>query len=337
MRDLAHECIKAVAWRIPWVRNLYESRNALLAERDTLATRLQSGPKGSPFFHYHSILALEEIILRHALADVTPRPGYFVNFLGVAIDPKFVPGVLDRSEGQIEGPPIPANWHADIAEWGAALRAVELARDSFTVVELGCGWGCWLNNAGTAARRAGLAVHLIGVEGEESLLEFGRQACAINGFSKEQLELHQAIAASWSGIALCPKSDVAGAHWGLEPVFGATGAQRTAALASGKYRELPVIAIQDIVNSRDRVDLLHIDIQGGEADLIAGSTEIMNHKIAYVLVGTHSRQIEGRIMDTMLQEGWILEVERPAILTLNNGVPAVTVDGVQAWRNPRLT
>jgi hypothetical protein len=40
----------------------------------------------------------------------------------------------------VEGIPIPANWHADIAEWAAALRAVELAEETFTVVELGCGW-----------------------------------------------------------------------------------------------------------------------------------------------------------------------------------------------------
>jgi len=210
-------------------------------------------------------------------------------------------------------------------------------RDSFTVVELGCGCGIWLNNAGVAARRIGLAVHLIGVEGEGSLLEFARQTCTTNGFSKEQLDLHQGIAASWSGIALFPKSDAAGADWGLEPVFGATGAQRAKALASGKYTELSVIPIHELIDLRDRIDLLHIDIQGGEADLIAGSTETLNCKVAYVLVGTHSRQIEGRIIDIMLQEGWTLEVERSAILALNSGVPLVTVDGVQAWRNPRLT
>jgi hypothetical protein len=40
----------------------------------------------------------------------------------------------------VEPIPIPANWHADIAEWAAALRAVDLARGSFTMAELGCGW-----------------------------------------------------------------------------------------------------------------------------------------------------------------------------------------------------
>jgi hypothetical protein len=61
----------------------------------------------------------------------------------------------------------------------------------------------------------------------------------------------------------------------------------------------------------------------------------LNSKVAYIVVGTHSRQIEGRIMDTLLATGWILEIERPAILSLA-GAPVVTVDGVQGWRNPRL-
>ena len=30
------------------------------------------------------------------------------------------------------------------------------------------------------------------------------------------------------------------------------------------------------------------------------------------------------------------EIERPAIQTLDGDAPAVVVDGVQGWRNPRL-
>ena len=64
--------------------------------------------------------------------------------------------ILDGRAGEVEDMPIPANWHADIAEWAAALRAVELARGTFSMAELGCGWGCWMNNTGVAARAAGL-------------------------------------------------------------------------------------------------------------------------------------------------------------------------------------
>ena len=86
----------------------------------------------------------------------------------------------------------------------------------------------------------------------------------------------------------------------------------------------------------DRVDLLHIDIQGGEADLIRDCVALLNGKVAYIVVGTHSREIEGQIFATLRAAGWALEIERPAILSLANGIPQVTVDGVQGWRNLKL-
>lgn len=338
--SLLRELLRRSAMQVPQVRSLYQSRNLLLGERVELLReleRIKKNERGSPFYHYHSNIDLEEIIRRHAVGNISPRPGYLVNFLGVLIDPRYFPEILQDRAGTVEGAPIPANWHADIAEWGAALRAVDLARDSFTVIELGCGWGCWLNNTGVAARRAGLDVHLIGVEGDEGHLGFAREACAANGFAAEQLELHHGIATATSGFALFPRQERAGVQWGLEPVFGATEEQRKAAAASGKYDELPMVAMDDLAVRHKRIDLLHVDIQGGEADLIAGSLAALCAKVAYLLVGTHSRQIEGRIMQILLDAGWVLEVERPAILIMHEPTPIVYVDGVQGWRNPTLS
>ncbi len=192
--------------RIPPIRRLHASRNTLLAERNSLAEQLAaaSSPVSSPFFHYHASFDAQEIMRRHAAPDVKARPGLVVNFLGVAIDPKFFPHILEPRSGQIEAIPIPANWHADIAEWGAVLRAVDLARHSFTMIELGCGWGCWMNNSGVAARRAGLRVHLIGIEGDEAHLAFAREACEANGFSAEQVTLEARDRRRSPGIRAVP-------------------------------------------------------------------------------------------------------------------------------------
>ena len=233
--------------------------------------------------------------------------------------------------------PIPANWHADIAEWAAALRAVELAQRSFTVAELGCGWGCWMNNTGAAARAIGLDVHLIGIEADEGHIAFARQACAVNGFAPEQLTLHRGIAGPSSGWAIFPRQETAGEQWGLEPIFDASPQERAEAAASGTFDELPVIGLAELVGHRPRLDLLHIDIQGGEADLIEASRDVLDAHVAYLLVGTHSRQIEGRLMSCLLGTSWLLEIERPAILALGPDGPTTTVDGVQGWRNLTLS
>jgi hypothetical protein len=320
-----------IALRIPAIRQLYDSRNELLLERANWRSA-----DGSVFFHYNACFDPQAVIRHHAVANLKPSPGYLTNFLGVLIDPKYFPSILDERAGTVEEVPIPANWHADIAEWGAALRAVDLARETFTMIELGCGWGCWMNNTGCAARRRDLEVFLIGVEGDPGHIAFAQQAVAANGFEPSQLILHHGIAASSGGTALFPLQSHAGGSWGLAPIFGVSDAERARAVQTGSHQPLEMIPLAELAAPKSRIDLLHIDIQGGEADLIASSIALLSAKVAYLVIGTHSRQIEGKLFETLLGAGWKLEIERPALLLIESEGPTVTVDGVQGWRNPSL-
>ncbi len=292
--------------------------------------------RSGPFYYYNSMIDVEEIILRHAAPDVQPEPGVLVNYLGVKIDPKYLPGALSGAAGTLEGTPIPANWHADMAEWAAALRAVDLAQDTFTVAELGCGWGCWINNTGVAARRAGLKVQLIGVEGDEGHVQFAKDCCAANGFSPDQLTIYRGIAAATPGTALFPNAKTSGENYALEPVFAANSKQLKAARASGDYDELPMIPLAQVAGKHKKLDLLHIDIQGGEVELIKNSLKVLRERVAYMVIGTHSREIDGLLLGFLLADGWRLEVERPAIIALTDQGPRVDIDGVQGWRNMSL-
>jgi hypothetical protein len=148
--------------------------------------------------------------------------------------------------------------------------------------------------------------------------------------------LYHGIATASTGTALFPRQDVAGEEWGLEPLFEATEEEREAAIQSGEFDELPTISLADLISEGTKLDLLHVDIQGGEADLFESSRPVLDERVAYVLVGTHSRQIEGRLFTELLRANWRLEIERPAIINLGHGGPTVTVDGVQGWRNLAL-
>ena len=290
----------------------------------------------SPFFHYNSMIDCLAIICRHAVPNLLPSKEYLTNFLGAKIDTKVYPPLLAGREGQIEPIPIPANWHADISEWAAAFRAVELSGSRFSMIELGCGWGCWMINTGCAARRMGKESRLTGIEGDQEHIAMAKSALAANGFNPEQYRVVHGIAASESGFALFPVADDASVQWGSEPIIGASAEFMSRAVASGKFIQLPLVGLRDAAGGVERVDLLHIDIQGGEYAFLNSSISSLNEIVAYVLVGTHSRQIEGRIFDLMLSNGWRLEIERPALCQLNEHGPHVTVDGVQAWRNMRL-
>lgn len=348
-----------VGLRIPAIRRLHQSNDILLGERQALRAELTArvmdndvllgeqkalrteltarvlADVASRFFHYNTCFDPLAVMRHHAATNLLPRAGFLTNYLGVVIDPKFFPQLLLDRAGEVEAIPIPANWHADIAEWGAVLRAVDLATDRFTMIELGCGWGCWMNNAGVAARRAGLKTHLIGVEGDEGHIGFARESTAANAFLPEQVTLHRGIAAAEAGTALFPRQEQAGIAWGLEPIFGVNDALRDEAVASGKYDALPMVPLADLAAQHERIDLLHIDIQGGEANLIAGCLPTLCNLVAYIVIGTHSREIEGTLFGILLAAGWRLEIERPAILSLD-AAPIVVIDGVQGWRNPAL-
>ncbi len=335
MPGLPRAALQRLALMAPPIRRLHDSREQLLAERAILVAHFERHG-ASPFLHYKASFDAEAVLRRHAVPDLQPRAGYLTNFLGVAIDPKFYPGILDGRAGSVEAIPIPANWHADIAEWAMALHAGERARDRFTMIELGCGWGCWMNNTGVAARRLGLPVTLIGVEGDPGHIAYAHEAAAVNGFGAAEVTLHHGIAAAQAGSALFPRQRQAGADWGLEPIFHATQAQIRAAQDSSSHDALPMLPLASVIGSAPRIDLLHVDIQGGEAALVADCLDVLGARVATLLIGTHSRQIEGQLFERLLSAGWVLEIERPAILSVSATAATVTVDGVQGWRNPAL-
>lgn len=291
----------------------------------------------SPFVHFHARVPAVEIVRSHEDRGRKAREGYRVNYFGVAIPDVVLPQGARDIVPPVEVDPLPANWHADTAEFAAALRAVDLAKDTFTMIELGCGWGCWMNITGLCAKRKGLRVKLIGVEGDRHHLNFAETTLAANGLAPGEYSLVHGIAHAESGTAAFPQQNPGDDHWGLEPVFSSEAKKYRAALETGKYVELPMIGFRDLTADVARVDLLHVDIQGGERPLVESCINMFSEKVAYIVIGSHSREIEGALFETFLKAGWLLEIERPALLTLHETGPAVWVDGVEGWRNPRLT
>jgi hypothetical protein len=288
----------------------------------------------SPFFHYHASFDAIDTIQRHAVKGLQPDPDYLTNFLGVKIAPRYFPGILDGREGTVEPIPIPANWHADIAEWAFALRSVDMAKKPYRIIELGCGWGCWLNNTGAAARNKGHAVELIGIEGDKGHVRFANESLAANSFSPDEFSIVHGVAAPTRSKALFPVVENPGATWGSEPIFDATPEQIRKAERSGGYQTLEAYPLADLARG-EPVDLLHIDIQGGETDFVKSNFEDIDRHVSRMLIGTHSRVIEGDLMRFLLDKGWVLEMERPCIFGLNDGRPQIQVDGVQGWLNRR--
>jgi hypothetical protein len=289
----------------------------------------------SPFYHYAASFDALGTISRFVRKDLVAHPDFLTNFLGVKISPRYFLGILDGKEGHIEPVPIPANWHADIAEWAYALHAVEMSNKTFTVVELGCGWGCWLNNTGIAAKCIGLDVNLIGIEGDAGHVAFAFESLQENGFSKSEYRIIHGIAGPTRSKALFPNSDFSGRQWGLKPIFGATEKELNFARKTGSHQVLETYPLSEL-SQGNNINLLHIDIQGGETDFVRASFTEINTYVHRMLIGTHSRAIEGDLQRFMLDKGWLLEMDRGVLVEIIDGKPETRVDGIQGWLNPKF-
>lgn len=120
------DALRSLALSIPAIRRLHDGRDALPADRDGLLTHLQhcradllaaqSGlaaaksdsaailsHSASQLARHNNAFDVEKVVRRHAAPDVQPHAGCLTNFLGVLIDPKSFPQLLDGRDGQVEG------------------------------------------------------------------------------------------------------------------------------------------------------------------------------------------------------------------------------------------
>jgi hypothetical protein len=82
-----------------------------------------------------------------------------------------------------------------------------------------------------------------------------------------------------------------------------------------------------------------MDIQGFELKSIRASLDALQRKVRVLLVATHSRALEGGIIELLHGNGWRLMHEKPCKFTPgeNSELTALTyLDGTQVWVNTRF-
>jgi hypothetical protein len=289
----------------------------------------------NPLYTYYAAFDARKAILDAKPDLVEATQGTVTNFLGVKVPVQVMPSILSGLAGTIEPVPEPGNWHADIAEWAGALRSVAMAKDRYQIIELGCGWGCWINNMGVAAKARGLDVRLIGIEGDQKHLKDAEMTLALNGFDPSQYRLVHGVAGPTDGMAFFPKLGETNEVWGAEAIFYPDQTTADVLRTAGQYQELKCYTLPEL-SEGVVTDLLHIDIQGAEVAFIQSNLDSMRKTVRRVLIGTHSRVIDGQIMDILVKDGWELEIERPAIHEIVSGRPEIRIDGVQLWLNVKL-
>lgn len=340
-----------------YFRRAFSVPNTLAKLQERLATiesKVQFGPSTtggapSPELQVYPGYAPADALLfnEFALAPATPQPGFIIDFLGVRTRTASLFDTAKALDGQILGIPVPSDYHAEAVEWLGLLKSVKAAHGEYVAMELGAGWGPWLISGGAAARQKGIrTVRLCGVEGDQNHYDSMCQHFTDNGFNPQDHSLILAAVGVENGTARWPVVADPGNEWGLRPTGqeGEDAADRDLTAALGKrmssFIDVKVIALGELLAREPRWDLVHVDIQGGETKVLDAFRQELNQRVRYLIVGTHSRKIDGELIEIFHQEGWILEHEKPCRMIYNPDaadlVAMTIVDGTQVWRNPRV-
>ncbi len=281
--------------------------------------------------------------------DGPGQPGFYHDFLGVRTRLSYVNTVPAHFSGHVFGYPGPQTFslHSQ-AEWIGVLRSVLEAKERLVAFELGAGWGPWLVTAAVAARRRGIRdIRLVGVEGSTEHVAFMRQHLVDNDLSPEAHKIIHGVVGQKDGIALFPLLSDASVEWGAEAKFEQETSSQHFYERASQYlpwtkqkskpmNTVPCISLATLLADFDRVDIIHCDVQGAEADVISAAMSEMATTVRRIVVGTHSRMIEHRLFETFLGSGWRLEMEASCVFQIIDGRPYLLNDGEQVWTNPRL-
>jgi FkbM family methyltransferase len=107
------------------------------------------------------------------------------------------------------------------------------------------------------------------------------------------------------------------------------------------FIEVDILPLAELLEEQPEWDLVHLDVQGWEAALCAGCAEALTGRVRWMVVGTHSRVIDGEVIVAMRRAGWVLENEKPTRFTFDPSKASLELmtemDGIQIWRNPSRT
>jgi FkbM family methyltransferase len=246
----------------------------------------------------------------------------------------------EHLSGLVEEVPYLSSVYAEAIEWIGTIRAVDTAGEEFVTMELGAGWGPWIVASSVAARNRGIKnIRMIACEGDKGHVRYLQQHLQDNGFTEADCKIHYGVAAAQDGQAFFPMEGEN--NWGAEAVFVNDASELSEekmlpGLVAGHYIQTPAHSFKTIIGDEPRIDLLHVDIQGAEYDVLVTARKILQERVRWMMIGTHSRMIEAQLMQFLHEDGWILENEKPCKFNQMHGRLITHLDGAQVWRNPNI-
>lgn len=291
-------------------------------------------------YEIEDLLRLVRYRRRH---EDTITQGMYTDYFGIKTRVKYFTNEETHHDKVVPGFPFPDDGiHAESIEYLGTAKALEAsAGDAVTIVEMGAGYAPWLVFSAHVAKVLGKRnIQLVAVEAETARHELIKTHFQDNGLPLPGTEgpittriIHAAISNTRGTL-----------NFGSANLHDWGGALQT---GKGDYRGIdvapelvPSMLISDVLKELPMVDLLHIDIQGWEAKALTASIDEVCERVKYMLIGTHSRAIEGDLIELLRARGWKLMHEKPCQFHFNTDLEDISgatwQDGAQIWANPHL-
>ncbi|HTS49558.1 MAG TPA: FkbM family methyltransferase [Bryobacteraceae bacterium] len=281
-----------------------------------------------------------------------------IDFLGAKTRGQFIAGLYTHPTPTMLQTSYPGI-NEEYLEWIDLLESVVEARGSYTMIDLGAGFGRWGVRAAFALKQYNdqLPYRLIEVEAEPLVFKWMRLHFEDNGIDPSRHCLVHAATSDRLGDILFYIGGPRGGPWDRNPNdwYGQFLAKDYD--VSGEYQDdgeyygykvrlhksgwrsisVPSVTLASLMADLDRVDFLDMDIEGQELPVIRSTIEEMDTKVRRLHIGTHSKEIEDELRQLLSTHGW--HCLRDYTLFSTSETPWGTVafeNGVQSWVNPRL-
>ncbi len=240
-----------------------------------------------------------------ALERFTPWEGeadgrFIHDFLGVRTDPRF------RAEFKADPPGHRATNYPE-PDWTyfemifvleSVIDSADAGRPSYSMMELGAGFGPWMAATHVAMRRlSAKPIHLTGVEMEPHRFDWIAEHLSNNGVRPSEHRLIHAAVSDREGEAAFQARSAPDLDYGLRLSRRDPGGPDD----PGRVRCVGLAALLD---ATETVDLIHVDVQGEEWRTLRPVAEVLTEKVRRVIVATHSRSIHRKLRRMFVDAGW---------------------------------
>lgn len=260
--------------------------------------------------------------------------GYATDYLGCKTDITNHSQLKNHS-GFVGSFPFPFDgvFH-EFIEYVGCCYSIDNSSDEFTVVELGAGTGIWSVRASLLAKRKGCKVNALCVEADKNKIEWIKNNFRVNNLDVNLEVIDKAVTINGKDVQF-PK--IQDSSWDYGAKIGDNKGKKDYRGFELEFERIKSIKFKDILNKYNSIDLLHIDVQGVEFDLVSDQINLMSKKVRNVVIGTHSRKIEGDLFKLFYENKWELLDEQSCHFKYNLETPTlegmVVTDGTQIWIN----